>query len=196
MQYISKNINGLWILSIFSLFFAFSFPVQSHAENEISEQKISGQEVLPSLGGKLDLTPKIQEEISDSKKQSENNSMTAKENSDENPANLRENAGQEAQTAKKTGQHRPPMQKDVILAPGQHNSVIMEEDGSNVMIVHGSNKIPENYTNSTNINNGFYMNITNPDGSGMNMGTYFNSSSNSNSPRKQSKAQMIIDKME
>lgn len=196
MQYRAKNINRVWILSIFSFFFAFSFPFQSHAENEISEQKIPGQETLPSLGGKLDLTPQIQEGISDSKKQSENNSLTAKENADENPANLREKAEQEAQAAKKTGQHRPQVQKDVILAPGQHHSVIMEEDGSNVMIVHGSNKIPENYTNSTNINNGFYMNITNPDGSGMNMGTYFNSSSNSNSPRKQSKAQMIIDKME
>lgn len=198
MKYIPKNTHALCILSLFCLFFAFSYPVQSHAENEISEQKMPEQEPLPSFGGKLDLTPQTTEEISKAEKQSEKNSLTTEENSAENPANLQEKTEQKAQTAQKAGQHRPPAQKDVILAPGSYtgNSVIVEEDGSNVMIVHGSNKRPENYTNSTNINNGFYMNITNPDGSGMNMGTYSNSSSNSNTPRKQSKAQMIIDKME
>lgn len=198
MKYIPKNTHVLWMLSLFCLFFAFSHPVQSHAENEISEQKMPEQETLPSFGGKLDLTPQTTEEISKAEKQSEKNSLTTEENSAENPANLQEKTERETQAAPKAGQHRPPAQKDVILAPGRYtgNSVIMEEDGSNVMIVHGSNKRPENYTNSTNINNGFYMNITNPDGSGMNMGTYSNSSSNSNSPRKQSKAQMVIDKME
>lgn len=188
MQYRQKITHTLWIVSLFCTVLICFFPLQSYAE-ETTEQK-----ALPTFGGKLDLTPQTKEEISNTEKQSENNGLTANENFVENLANLQEK--QEAQTAQKTGQHRPANQKDSILAPGQHNSVMMEEDGSNVMIVHGSNKLPENYTNSTNINNGFYMNITNPDGSGMNMGTYFNSNSNSNAPRKQSKAQMIIDKME
>lgn len=190
-----KKSKIIWIVGIFFFLFAFSFPLQSHAEQEAAKQE---NVQLPSLGGKLDLTPQTEEEISTTEKQSENNSLTTKKNSVENLANLQGITEQEAQTAKKAGQHRPATQKDVILAPGRYtgNSVIMEEDGSNVMIVHGTNKLPENYTNSTNINNGFYMNITNPDGSGMNMGTYFNSNSNSNYPRKQSKAQIVIDKME
>ena len=115
-----------------------------------------------------------------------------KENQDENQ--LKETLPKETLPEEKNKKIQSN-RKDIILAPGSNqNSVIMQEDGSNVIIVHGSNKIPENYTNSTNVNNGFYMNITNPDGSGMNMGTYFNSNSGSNSPRKRSRAQIIVDK--
>lgn len=189
-----KNIiKKLCFLSLSCCLPAFSSPVQTFAE-EIPEQEtfIQETEQLPSLGGKLDLTPQIPEESAENK--SEKQSLTT----DENSVTAINTTEQKTPAAQKTEHPRLPAQKDRILAPGHNNnnSVIMQEDGSNVMIVHGSNKIPENYTNSTNINNGFYMNITNPDGSGMNMGTYFNSNSSSNSPRKQSKAQMIIDKME
>lgn len=195
MQYKQKNSKTVWIVGLFFFLAVLSFPLQSHAEQEAAAQENAQ---MPSFGGKLDLTPQTKEEISTTEKQSENNSPTTEENSVENLANLQGKTEQEAQPAQKAGQHNPVTQKDVILAPGRYtgNSVMMEEDGSNVMIVRGSNKLPENYTNSTNINNGFYMNITNPDGSGMNMGTYFNSNSNSNYPRKQSKAQIVIDKME
>lgn len=210
MQSVNKNIiKFLWILILSCCLPSFS-PAQSFAEEKTEQETLKQEtEQLPSFGGKLDLTPQLPEENAEIK--AETQSLRA----DENSANVQKNteqkeraeqakrarqterAEQTGQAAQKSEQPRLPAQKDTILAPGHgNNSVMIQEDGSNVMIVHGSNKIPENYTNSTNINNGFYMNITNPDGSGMNMGTYSNSSSNSNTPRKQSKAQMIIDKME
>lgn len=194
MKYTKKNnltAKKTAILSALLCLFMFSFPAQNHAENILDEKAPEqNTQSIPSLGGKLNLTPQKREVIETEKEEGKENLQSGeitKENQDENQ--LKETLPEEKNRKIQTNR------KDIILAPGSNqNSVIMQEDGSNVIIVHGSNKIPENYTNSTNVNNGFYMNITNPDGSGMNMGTYFNSNSGSNSPRKRSRAQIIVDK--
>lgn len=69
------------------------------------------------------------------------------------------------------------------------------EDGSNLIVIQGS-RYPEIQSNSTNHNNGFYMNITNPDGSAMSFGSYFNSNSSSQGGRRQSRSQIIVEKTE
>lgn len=180
----SKNIS--FLLALLCLF-TFSFPIKSHAE----EKNLDSTSLqMPSFGGKLDLTPQKPEDIAEQKSEQDKEQTAENENQENEQINLTPAKGQ-----KKNPQTK---REDIILAPGHNqDSVIMqEEDGSNVIIVHGTNKKPENYTNSTNVNNGFYMNITNPDGSGMNMGTYFNSNSSSNSPQKRSRAQIIVDKKE
>lgn len=177
MHTIQKNTKKMWITGIFCCLFALSCPLQSSAENsQPNEEKLQ----TPSIYGKLSLAPPAEHHATINKN-AEDKKLTT-----DGYANNLSNDITKGHSAN----------KDIILAPGRYNSVIMEEDGSNVMIVRGQDNIPENYTNSTNINNGFYMNIINPDGSGMNMGTYFNSNSNSNYPRKRSSAQMIIDKTE
>lgn len=178
MHTIQKNTKKIWITGFFCCLLALSCPLKSNAENPESNQE---PPQTPSIDGKLSLTPPA-ELNTDTKQNPEDKKLTTNEFADK------------IQGKKATKKH--PAGKDIILAPGRHNTVIVEEYGSNVMTVHGEDKIPENYSNSTNINNGFYMNIINPDGSGMNMGTYFNSNSNSNYPRKRSSAQMIIDKIE
>lgn len=175
MHTIQKNSKKIWMISFFCCLAALFCPLQSSAENPRTNQE---NMQTPSIGGKLSLTPPAE--------------LQAKENPDDKKLTPNGYANTSPDTM--TKEHHT--NKDIILAPGRHHSVIIEEDGSNVMILHGQDKIPENYTNSTNINNGFYMNIINPDGSAMNMGTYFNSNSNSNYPRKRSSAQMIIDKVE
>lgn len=186
MQYTMKN---FYLLSALLCLFTFSFPLQSNAEEKVLEQNTLQ---MPSLGGKLNLTPQKQEENSaqqDEQKENLQNKETEEPEENQEKEQVKTGLSKEKKIQTK--------HEDIVLAPGHNqNSVIMQEDGSNVIIVHGSNKAPENYTNSTNVNNGFYMNITNPDGSGMNMGTYFNSNSNSNSLRKRSSAQIIVDKME
>ncbi len=199
MKYTKKNnltAKKTAILSALLCLFMFSFPAQNHAENILDEKAPEqNTQSIPSLGGKLNLTPQKREVIETEKEEGKENLQSGeitKENQDENQ--LKETLPKETLPEEKNKKIQSN-RKDIILAPGSNqNSVIMQEDGSNVIIVHGSNKIPENYTNSTNVNNGFYMNITNPDGSGMNMGTYFNSNSGSNSPRKRSRAQIIVDK--
>lgn len=172
-----NNMKKLWIPSIFCCLLSLFCPMQSGAENsQPTQEKLQ----TPSIDGKLSLTPPA-EQRTEINKDTEDKKLTTDGYANNLPNKI-------------TGGHSTS--KDIILAPGRHHTVIMEEYGSNVMIVRGQDKIPENYTNSTNINNGFYMNIINPDGSGMNMGTYFNSNSNSNYPRKRSSAQMIIDKTE
>jgi len=201
MKYTKKNnltAKKTAILSALLCLFTFSFPAQNHAENILGEKAPEqNMQSIPSLGGKLNLTPQKREVIEAEKGEGKENLQPdeiTKENQDENQ--LKETLPKETLPEEKNKKIQTN-RKDIILAPGNNqNSVIMQEDGSNVIIVHGSNKIPENYTNSTNVNNGFYMNITNPDGSGMNMGTYFNSNSSSNSPRKRSRAQIIVDKTE
>lgn len=194
MKYTKKNylsVKNMAILGALLCFFA--FPCQSHAENTLDEKTLEqNSQSIPSLGGKLNLTPQKREDIAAEKEEGKENLQhqeITKENQDKTQLKeaLPEGKNKKIQTKR----------EDIILHPGHNqNSVIMQEDGSNVIIVHGTNKAPENYTNSTNVNNGFYMNITNPDGSGMNMGTYFNSNSSSNSPHKRSSAQIIVDKKE
>lgn len=195
MQYIIKSNkkitkNNFFLFAVFCVF-TLVFPLQSYAE----EKNIGQNDLqLPEARGKLDLTLQKSEDIAMVKGE-QKEILNNKETSEENQ--LKEGIAKEAlsEDLEEKRKNIQTKREDIILAPGHNqHSVIMKEDGSNVMIVHGSNKKPENYTNSTNVNNGFYMNITNPDGSGMNMGTYFNSNSSSNSPHRQSRAQIIVDK--
>lgn len=195
MKYIKKNKLTAKNISFFCALccmFAFSFPLQGHAEETLEQNSLQ----MPSAGGKLNLTPQKREDIA-AERGEEKEALKQ-----EKPTNTIQEEIQQEQQLKvplpeENNKNIQTKRQDIILAPGHsQNSVITQEDGANVIIVHGSNKTPENYTNSTNVNNGFYMNITNPDGSSMNMGTYFNSNSNSNSPRKQSRAQIIVDKMD
>ncbi len=103
-------------------------------------------------------------------------------------------------------------------------NITVTEDGNNLMVVRGSSRnryntsfnssynstyqqnnspITQNspcenemQSNSTNANSGLYMNVTNPDGSSMNFGAYFNANTNSNQPRRKSSAQIFVDKKE
>ena len=179
MKYTKKNnltAKKTAILSALLCLFMFSFPAQNHAENILDEKAPEqNTQSIPSLGGKLNLTPQKREVIETEKEEGKENLQSGeitKENQDEN-------------------QLKETLPKETL--PEEKNKKI-QSNRKDIILVHGSNKIPENYTNSTNVNNGFYMNITNPDGSGMNMGTYFNSNSGSNSPRKRSRAQIIVDK--
>lgn len=140
---------------------------------------------VPSYGGKLDLSspkePLQEKEIPALNTDAENQEI-------DNP--------EPADTAKKTERANTPNRSttnDIILQTNRNHSLIVEENGSNLLTTKSS-KLPETYSNSTQLNNGFYMNITNPDGSSMNFGTYFNSNTSSNGPRRKSSSQIIVDK--
>lgn len=160
------------ILSIVFCLASFALPVHSQAENELPQASGS----LPSYNGRLDLSV-----------QDENSIKEEKNNIPETEQYAAETNG--------SANRQSPKSKEIRLNGMNGSSIGVAEDGSNLIIVQGS-RYPQDYGNYANHNNGFYMNITNPDGSSMNFGSYFNSSTGSNAGRRQSRSQIIVDKIE
>lgn len=160
------------LLSMVFCLFSFALPMHSKAENDALLPESSN---IPSYNGKLDLS--LQQENNFTQSQAPAAKNTAKSelgNSDSKAKN-----------------------KEIRLHAYPQSTIRTTEDGSNLMIVQGSRFPYHNEYNSSSGNSGgFYMNVTNPDGSAVNFGSFFNSSSSTGGPRRQSRSQIIIDKQE
>jgi len=179
-SYLQKFSNKYWLPGIVLCAFCLLLPSYGKAQ----EENISG---IPSYGGKLEISP--QKELLPEKE------MPALSTDVENQEiGTPEQTGTTKKTEKaKTNTPDRSTANDIILQTNRVHSLIVEENGSNLLTTKSS-KLPETYSNSTQLNNGFYMNITNSDGSSMNFGTYFNSNTSSNGPRRKSSSQIIVDK--
>ncbi len=179
-SYLQKFSNKYWLPGIVLCAFCLLLPSYGRAQ----EENISG---IPSYGGKLEISP--QKELLPEKE------MPALSTDAENQEiGTPEQTGTTKKTEKaKTNTPDRSTANDIILQTNRDHSLIVEENGSNLLTTKSS-KLPETYSNSTQLNNGFYMNITNSDGSSMNFGTYFNSNTSSNGPRRKSSSQIIVDK--
>lgn len=99
---------------------------------------------------------------------------------------------QENKAEKTVSQKQKKDDREIRLNKYPASTIQTTEDGSNLIVIQGS-RYPEIQNNSVNHNNGFYMNITNPDGSAMSFGSYFNSNSSSQGGRRQSRSQIIVE---
>lgn len=169
---IHDTLEKYLLLSMVFCLFSFALPMHSKAENE---PLLPASSSIPSYNGKLDLS--LQEE----------NNLTLPQT-----PKKQSKAGQQPDDAE-SGQKN----KEIRLHAYPQSTIQTMEDGSNLMIVQGSRSpYHQEYGSSTSNNGGFYMNVTNPDGSAVNFGSFFNSNSSTGGPRRQSRSQIIIDKQE
>lgn len=159
---------------------AFALPLTAKAEESMETfLNAPSQTAMPEYSGKL-AAPQ--------------NSAPAEQNGQAQPNSQVQRNYQVQQNAQNSMQKS--MNSYTMTTPNYpESSVSVTEDGSNLYVLKGS-RLHDDYSNSYNHNNGFYMNITNPDGSAMSFGSYFNSNSTVNGPRRRSHSQIITDKIE